>query len=234
MKQIILPALAMLCLGNAVMAQDCSVLSEKLRGRYEGACVNGKANGMGKATGEDMYEGEFKAGLPAGKGRYTWRNGNMYEGEFRNGLMEGKGVMSFKLSNKDSIVTGIWKRNEYVGRYEKPYIIHKKTVHITSIACRKMNNSRNELDIYVSAETGTFATSMSDHSEKENPKITDVTLINGRYEKVTVNSDNAKKTIYTYEQVTYPFRALISIGTDQVEVEILEPGKWLLDLKLAY
>ena len=48
--------------------QDCTVAVDALKGKYEGACKNGKAEGLGKATGTDTYEGNFKAGLPDGNG----------------------------------------------------------------------------------------------------------------------------------------------------------------------
>ena len=67
---------AALLLSTAAMAQDCVVSVAALSGKYEGDCKNGKADGNGKAMGEDAYEGAFRSGLPDGKGKYTWKNGD--------------------------------------------------------------------------------------------------------------------------------------------------------------
>jgi hypothetical protein len=108
-------------------AQDCLVKSDALKGKYEGGCEDGKAEGRGKATGTDSYEGEFKAGLPNGEGVYAWANGNVYDGHWVKGKREGKGLMHFKTAGGDSMVNGYWKRDEYIGLYENAFeIIAKK------------------------------------------------------------------------------------------------------------
>src|SRR6266852_3028718 len=108
-------------------AQDCSVTLPALTGKYDGECKNGKAEGTGKVVGDDSYEGTFKAGLPDGKGKYTWKNGDSYDGQWTKGLKNCDGVMRYKLAEKDSIVTGFWKKDKYIGLYEKPYVIYRNT-----------------------------------------------------------------------------------------------------------
>ncbi len=66
--------------------QTCSVADPKLQGHYQGDCQNGKAQGLGKAIGKDMYEGEFVQGLPHGKGTYTWADGERFVGSFDKGI----------------------------------------------------------------------------------------------------------------------------------------------------
>ena len=102
--------LTLLLLANA-KAQDCIVAMDSLKGKYEGVCKKGKAEGMGKAMGTDMYEGEFKAGLPDGNGKYTWKNGNWYEGQWYRGKREGNGKMLYKFADRDSLVNGYWKKD---------------------------------------------------------------------------------------------------------------------------
>ena len=57
----------------------------------------GVPNGKGKTTflNGDVYEGEFRNYLPHGKGKKTFLNGSFYEGEFHNGAPNGKGTMKF-------------------------------------------------------------------------------------------------------------------------------------------
>ena len=40
----------------------------------------------------DKYVGEWKNGLPYGKGTYTSPTGSIYEGEWENGLQHGQGT----------------------------------------------------------------------------------------------------------------------------------------------
>ena len=73
MKSLFLPLMSLLLFtsANQLLAQDCKVLDPNLEGVYTGDCKNGKAAGLGKAVGKYTYEGEFKAGLPDGKGEMT-------------------------------------------------------------------------------------------------------------------------------------------------------------------
>src|SRR5688500_4937365 len=102
-------AFIIVCVSSNVYAQDCLVALESIKGTYEGGCDKGKANGKGKASGSDTYEGEFKNGLPEGQGKYNWKNKSFYVGSMKKGLRDGKGEMHYILtSGYDSTVTGFW------------------------------------------------------------------------------------------------------------------------------
>jgi hypothetical protein len=89
--------------------QGCKLLdpyySEGVTFKWEGSCVNGKANGYGKATKykngqyESTYEGDYKNGIREGKGKYTHIQGTIQEGIFVKGQMTGLGTEIF--SNGD-------------------------------------------------------------------------------------------------------------------------------------
>lgn len=53
-----------------------------------------KSGRMRYSDGE-IYEGEFKNGLPEGKGTYRWPDGASYVGDFSKGNLEGKGIYRF-------------------------------------------------------------------------------------------------------------------------------------------
>lgn len=91
---------------------DCKVLKSEISGIYTGDCKKGLAHGHGIAQGIDHYEGQFNKGLPDGTGTYKWANGVTYAGEWNKGLMEGNGRMVYP----DSIVTGVWKQDKYIGK----------------------------------------------------------------------------------------------------------------------
>lgn len=97
---------------------------ESIDRKYEGKLKKGFAHGKGKAFGdEDTYEGNFKKGYPHGEGIYQWGNGNKYIGNFSKGEMNGKGELSIKREANlpDSILTGYFDSNEYIGKYKDPY-----------------------------------------------------------------------------------------------------------------
>lgn len=70
----------------------CRVLDAELQGSYEGACVDGKAEGQGTARGSAVYTGEFHLGKKHGQGVKTWPRGDRYSGEFADDYMSGWGV----------------------------------------------------------------------------------------------------------------------------------------------
>jgi hypothetical protein len=73
----------------------CYVADPRLRGRYDGECLSGKAHGRGKAKGIDLYQGEFIGGVLNGKGTYVQPNGDRYVGQFKEGEISGRGMMIY-------------------------------------------------------------------------------------------------------------------------------------------
>jgi S1-C subfamily serine protease/antitoxin component YwqK of YwqJK toxin-antitoxin module len=81
--------------------QGCKLLdpyySDGVTMKWEGSCVNGKANGHGKLTKykdgkyESTYEGEFKNGIREGKGKFSHVDGTILECNFKYGQALGYG-----------------------------------------------------------------------------------------------------------------------------------------------
>lgn len=92
---------------------ECQVLLPRISGTYEGDCKKGVAHGIGMAQGIDRYEGEFKNGLPEGKGIYRWADGTFFDGYWKKGFREGAGRMIY---SADSVITGYWKADKYTGK----------------------------------------------------------------------------------------------------------------------
>lgn len=94
---------------SSAAGQTCKVLDPELQTSYTGPCVNGLAEGVGRAAGTAEYEGGFRAGMKHGRGVKRWPNGDRYEGEFVDDRKEGRGAYSWG--------RGPWRGERYEGEY---------------------------------------------------------------------------------------------------------------------
>ena len=69
-------------------------------------------HGFGKYTSNSTeYTGEFKDGLPDGRGIYISKNGWKYEGGFTKGVFDGEGIVTDSAGNTTK---GLWKEGRRV------------------------------------------------------------------------------------------------------------------------
>lgn len=215
---------------SCVFAQDCVVEKESLKGSYTGDCKKGKANGKGKAVGTDTYEGEFKSGLPEGQGAYTWSNGNRYTGKFAKGLREGKGVMIFKRINAaDSLIQGFWKNDVYAGKYEKPYIVYFTSKAITQVETEYKKQPFSQVSFFV---TNTSSGGIELRGENEKMKVDEINMIRGNYGRMTLDNNHVKRSETVLHDVTFPARMKVKIGGEELEMEFLEEGVYVVNIRI--
>ena len=192
---------------------QCKVLLESISGEYEGGCKKGKADGAGVAKGVDSYNGNFKKGFPDGQGTYTWANGDVFVGEFKKGKKEGAGELSIK--EKDTVVKGFWKDDEYIGKDKFTYkIIYKSPFIISARFGRQVGN--DEIT-FVFLKGG---------------KVSDVSgfslaPIEGSHGNIISNSRSKN-----VKSVAYPYRATASFQGNKLEFIINQPGSWKIEISL--
>jgi len=223
-------SLALLLISFCAYTQNCEVDKESLKGSYTGDCKKNKAHGKGKAVGADTYEGDFKNGIPDGQGTYTWSNKNVFVGKYLKGLREGKGIMTIKREGgQDSVIEGFWKKDAYIGKYEKPWIVHSKTGSVREVRVEYNSDPLQRIKIVITNTTGgeqtTFGVSAS-------MKVDNVQVLKGHFERQTSLESHLKSSETTLMEVTFPIRLKLNIGREEVELEFLEPGSYIVNISI--
>lgn len=224
MKKL-LSVLFFVCSISQAQAQDagCKVLSDSLKGTYTGECKNGKANGIGKAVGINTYDGDFKNGLPEGKGKYTWSNGDYYYGGWKKGLKEGKGELHLFENGTEKLTTGYWKKDNYRGEYENPYVITNVTTEVGRVQVERMSD--NEATVSVTVESLTSSSGLGRSTFQTNTVMTAHQVIRGQYVSKSSNA-LTNKEVTIFRGVIFPFRCIFNFGTSIVEIEFFDKGAW--------
>lgn len=219
-------------IGKTVLCQnaDCKVMIDSLKGNYAGACESGKANGQGKATGTDSYEGWFVNGYPEGKGMYTWKDGHYFVGQFKKGKLNGMGDMYYEsASGNDSVITGFWEKDKYKGLYENPYKIYSTTTDIARVRVTKISNKESNISVTVTNLRSNF--DLYNNSLTTTTVMTNYSIIQGIFLNKIVNT-LTNSQITTFKDVSFPFRATFYFGNSSVDIELLEPGDWEIEVPI--
>lgn len=210
---------------HSVLGQQtgCKVLIPALSGTYSGKCKNGFANGKGTAIGIDKYEGQFFKGVPQGKGTYTWSNGSWYNGQWSKGKRDGKGKMFYHLLGRDSIASGFWRNDKYVGeRLIPPYTVIRN-LGVIRYSFRKLNNTSNNMTV----------------------KFLIGGRINSDIEELSIATDSGEEyrsgSAIGIQSISFPLEVKITYRTwNQLhssqsnvifEFTINEPGNWEITIK---
>jgi hypothetical protein len=218
MRRLLLVSVLFILSLPLILSQEpvCTVLVKNLQGTYIGDCKKGLAHGKGTAKGIDSYTGYFKKGYPHGKGTYSWAAGDQFEGFWQMGSKEGEGVFRTQIGGKDTIISGIWKDDKYIGPVPlKPEII--------------LNNGAKSIT-FSRVGDGTTITFMFMQVGNNNSGLSDL---------ITFGSSGTEFTngpYMGYEKVSFPFTARITYQTQNafktgyttcaLEFKISQPGRW--------
>lgn len=200
---------------------DCKVLMHEIDSIYTGKCKKGLANGKGIAQGKDAYEGRFKKGWPDGGGTYSWSSGEVYKGNFIEGIKDGEGVYTFTINGQDTVLSGLWKNDIYIGPIPEKPKVHQQ-VSVDRYNFKKLSNVQNRVLIDFYQNGG------------RNARITDLLIAgDSGYESTLGHSKG-------YIDMNFPFTMLIKYTTPNklqtrtvyciFELTIYEAGDWRVDL----
>lgn len=194
----------------------CKVLLEEISGSYKGDCKDGLAHGKGTAIGEDFYVGMFKNGLPDGKGKYTYKNGNAYSGKWSNGLKNGKGKFKYSVNGKATVLNGYWKDGEYTGN-SNPDELYRITnlSGIEYYSIKKMEGNENQIEI-------SFERVFLKYIPKDLQLTTSTGYINQMNKKIIIN-DYACPLICT---IHFTIKIADDYRQCNFSFDVLKPGKY--------
>jgi hypothetical protein len=169
--------------------------------------------------------------LPDGKGTYTWSNGSAYTGGFVKGLKEGKGIMTLKKEGaQDSVVEGFWKKDTYIGKYEKPWEVYSKTGSVRSVDIEYTPDNVNRIKIIVTNTTGGARTSSG--FEMPRLKVDNVQVLKGFVERTTSLETHLKSTETSLLEIRFPLRIKLNIAREEIDIEFFETGSYSVNIQL--
>ena len=153
-----------------------------------------------------------------------------YNGGCKKGLANGKGVLKYKRDNApDSLVEGFWKKDIYIGKYEKPYTIFFKSKMITEVEVQYQKDIFNQVTFFITNTSGGAQTTGGYYPRL---KVDEVNLTYGAYGRLMVNDQHVKKTESILSEVKYPIRMKVMMGSEEIEVEFREAGSYTLDIHI--
>lgn len=205
---------------------SCKVLKVGIEQEFIGKCKKGLADGKGIAKGRFLYEGNFKKGLPHGKGTLKYSYEEYYIGEWKNGLQDGKGALHYKVKGIDSVKLGVWEKGNYIGKKAiSPYLV-KYVTGVDQYSLMKVNDGDggklNRVIIKFVQNGGT------------NTSVSNVMLQGDSGNRTNINN------VEGFENITFPFLCKItyntlnkfrtSTNTAIFEFMINKPGDWELIL----
>jgi hypothetical protein len=216
---------------TAGKCQDCQVFVDSLIGTYTGDCKSGKANGIGLAKGTHSFKGDFKKGWPDGYGTYTWSNGNYYIGEFKTGKKEGKGDLFLKKENgEDSILTGFWQNDVYIGTTLNGYEVKQVSGGITR---SKIDSFSSSVPIIVFEIDNMLGGSMSIATGTVSQVYVDEILVRKGDFQGTEKTNNGKKTVTRILRPTFPFCARFQLGKEFIDIEFTDARSWKVKIDIT-
>ena len=129
---------------------------------------------------------------------------------------------------QDSIVEGYWKKDAYIGKYEKPYIVLGKTGSVREVRVEYSNDALARVKIVVTNTTGGAQTSSG--ATMPRYRVDNVQVLKGHYERLTSLEAHLKSTETTLIEVIFPFKVKLNIDREEVEIEFFESGSYIVNI----
>jgi hypothetical protein len=201
---------------------DCKVLLIDLEEEYTGECKKGLAHGDGTAIGNlGEYIGKFKKGFPDGRGRLNYKRtvveGSYYDGEWSRGMRNGEGTFYY---SEDSITTGYWGDDVYLGKYLSPY---KVTSSQALPRFKFTKNNKNNPNIEIQFRRNGVRT------------MADIITMNTQ---ISSGTEIREQNYLSFENIEFPFEGRLTLTINNkfnsntyyanFNFEIYEEANWVI------
>ncbi len=164
----------------------------------------------------------IQEGISRRKGCLRLANREKYDGSWKKGFRDGHGTYTFKHEGRDSVVTGVWKEDQYMGAAEiKPYTVTFRS-GISRASFLKSGDFPNYV-VYKFSRAGGSADDINN------------LLMQGSTGDETVTSN-----FTGFEQVTFPFEGKIKFSAPnalrtamincEMQFKINQPGAWTVTI----
>jgi len=147
------------------------------------------------------------------------QRGLVYKGGIKKGRKDGYGTLYMKtLSGKDSLVTGYWKHDQFMGLFEYPFKMLGKTFMVSNvqISYEPATPPNNTIEISMESVSGG---AFNVHGEIPKPSLTEAIFQRGSYQLMMPVTNQQKRNTYIFQNVIYPATVLFKIGTEEVQIE---------------
>lgn len=122
------------------------------------------------------------------------------------------------------------------------YLLFSKTANIEDATIIKNKKSKDQI-LYIKigftkAESNSNAVKTAvlqgnkQYQEANNPTISEVKILKGKYEDMKAEAVTKTSTLYTLTGLEFPLRLSIMFMGETLDFELLESGKWDVDLIL--
>ena len=138
-------------------------------------------------------------------------------------MKEGKGQLHRFENGKESLITGYWKKGNYRGEYENPYVINNVTTDIGRVEVNKLND--REFTLTVTVESLVNKTTLTSGTFQTSTTMTGVQVTRGSFVSKSTNA-LTNKEVTTFRGVVFPFRVMMNFGNSMIDIEIFDQGAW--------
>lgn len=143
-------------------------------------------------------------------------------------------MISFNSFASDSKIDTLKKTNQYV--------LYSKTANINDVFISKNKKSKENI-VYVKISFATVQSNSNaiktavlqgnkQYGEDYHPTISNVKILKGKYEDMKGEAVSKTASLYTFTKLEFPLHLQVSLMGEIIDFELLEPGKWDIDLKL--
>ncbi|MGM9475071.1 hypothetical protein ACS5PU_01525 [Pedobacter sp. GSP4] len=122
------------------------------------------------------------------------------------------------------------------------YTVLAKSQNIESVEIRKSKKSgqivfitigKKKLSAVNNNSTGYGVVGTSESAEVRNqtgPTFDNIEVLNGGYDSIKVDKKSTTQNFYTLTNINFPLRLRLHAGTELIDFELKEPGRWDVDI----